>query len=130
MIGKFLTKLFGTKSDRDIKLIIPYVEQTNEQFAKLADISDDELRSRTGEVTKVIDDRLASIDQEITTLHNKIADNPDLDIHEKEEVFNAIDNLEEERNKNLEEVLLEVLPQAFAIVKETARRFKENGNWW
>ncbi len=127
MIGKFLTKLFGTKSDRDIKLIIPYVEQTNEQFAKLADISDDELRSRTGEVTKVIDDRLASIDQEITTLHNKIADNPDLDIHEKEEVFNAIDNLEEERNKNLEEVLLEVLPQAFAVVKETARRFKENG---
>ena len=127
MIGKFLTKLFGTKSGRDIKLIIPYIEQTNEEFAKLADISDDALRARTGEVTKVIDNRLESIDKEISTLHEKIADNPDLDINEKEEVFNTIDRLEEERNKDLEEVLLEVLPQAFAIVKETARRFKENG---
>ena len=127
MIGKALKKIFGTKSDRDIKLIMPYVEKTNEEYAKLQEISDDELRAKTDSVKEHIDDHLKDIDKQIKDLHQKIDDNPELDINEKEEVFNQIDKLEEDRNKELEDVLLEVLPQAFAIVKETARRFKENG---
>ena len=127
MIGKALKKIFGTKSDRDIKLIMPYVEKTNEEYAKLQEISDDELRAKTDSVKEHIDDHLKDIDKQIEDLHQKIDDNPELDINEKEEVFNQIDKLEEDRNKELEDVLLEVLPQAFAIVKETARRFKENG---
>ncbi|MCK5705582.1 MAG: preprotein translocase subunit SecA, partial [Cyclobacteriaceae bacterium] len=127
MISKALKKIFGTKSDRDIKLIMPYVEKTNEEYAKLQAISDDELRAKTDSVKEHIDDHLKDIDKQIKDLHQKIDDNPELDINEKEEVFNQIDKLEEDRNKELEDVLLEVLPQAFAIVKETARRFKENG---
>ena len=60
-------------------------------------------------------------------MHKRIEENPDLDINEKENIFGQIDKLEEERDKQLEVVLLEVLPKAFAIVKETARRFKEIG---
>ncbi|MFC2124397.1 preprotein translocase subunit SecA [Bacteroidota bacterium] len=126
LITKGIKKVFGTKSERDIKEILPYVDQTNEEYEKLAGLSNDELRGRTEEVKKHIDDKLADIDAEITALHKKIEDNPDLDIHEKEEVFNLVDKLEEDRNDKLEDVLLEVLARAFAIVKETARRFKEN----
>ncbi|HYG37734.1 MAG TPA: preprotein translocase subunit SecA [Cytophagales bacterium] len=123
----FFTKLFGTKSQRDLKELSPYVPKINEEFNKLKNISDDELRAKTQETKNIIDQKLESIDNEIQGLHKEIADQPDLDLDKKEELFNKIDKLEEDRNKRLEEVLLEVLPVAFAIVKETARRFKENG---
>ena len=127
MIGKALTKLFGTKSDRDIKTITPYVDLTNQEFDKLQNISDDELRAETESLRETIDSSLADIDQQIAELHQKVEDQPDMDIHEKEGVFNEIDKLEEDRNKKLEEVLLKVLPKSFAVVKETARRLKEVG---
>ena len=126
MIGKALTKIFGTKSDRDIKIVMPYVEKTNEEYAKLQGISDDDLRGRTQSIKEHIDKELEDIDKQIADLHQEVEENPEMDIHEKEEVFNKIDKLEEDRNKQLEDVLLEVLPQAFAVVKETARRFKDN----
>ncbi|MES2733320.1 MAG: preprotein translocase subunit SecA [Bacteroidota bacterium] len=123
---KIITKLFGTKSDRDIKALMPYVTKTNESYSKLASISDDELRARTQELRQVIDQRLKESNDTLAALKAKIADNPDMDINEKETIFNQIDKLEEEQNKELEVVLLDILPDAFAIVKETARRFKEN----
>ena len=113
LITKGITRIFGTKSERDIKGILPYVAQTNEEYAKLTDLSNDELRGKTEGVKKYIDDKLADIDAEIGALHKKIEDNPDLDIHEKEEVFNQIDKLEDERNDKLEDVLMEVLAKAF-----------------
>ena len=69
---------------------------------------------------------MKEIDDEIAALHTKVDDNPDMDLHTKEDLFNEIDALEEKRNEKLEEVLLEVLPETFAIVKDTARRFMEN----
>lgn len=123
----FFTKIFGTKSQRDLKELSPIVPKINEEFNKLKSLSDDQLRGRTGELKKYIDDKLQSIDNEIAGFHKQVEDNPDLDLQSKEDIFNKIDKLEEDRNKRLEEVLLELLPQAFAIVKETARRFKENG---
>lgn len=125
-IGKTIAKVFGTKSERDIKEITPYVSLINQEYAQLAAISDDELRARTLAVKGIIDDRLKDIDVRIAALHQRIVDEPDLDIMQKETVFNEIDELEKVRNKDLETVLMEVLPQAFAIVKETARRYKEN----
>lgn len=123
---KFIAKVFGTKSDKDIKAIMPIVGEINSEYAKLSTISDEELRGKTRSVRAQIDDYLKSIDDEIAALHQKIEDNPNLGINEKEDVFNEIDKLEEKRNKELEDVLMKVLPQAFAIVKETARRFKDN----
>ena len=126
LITKGISKIFGTKSERDIKLVLPYVDKINAEHEKLANISDDELRDKTQEVKSFIDEKLKNIDEQVAGLHQHIADNPDLDIDAKEDTFGQIDKLEEERNKQLEDVLIEVLPQAFAIMKETARRFKEN----
>ncbi len=128
MIGNVLTKLFGTKSSRDIKQILPYVGKINEEFERMRDWSDDQLRASTDEVRDVIDARLKDIDDQIAALHKRIEDDPEMDINDKEEIFNQIDKLEEDRNDKLEEVLMEVLPKAFAIVKETARRFLEHDN--
>lgn len=125
--GKTVAKLFGTKSDRDIKEVIPYVSKINEEYAKLNTLTDDQLRQKTFEIKGIIDDRLKSIDEKIAALHKRVADEPELNIVQKENIFSEIDELEKERNKELEVVLMEVLPTGFAIVKETARRWKENG---
>ena len=123
---KLIAKIFGTKSEKDIKKMLPLVDRVNEVYNSLASVSNDELRNRSAEVQKKIDEDLQSLDKELATLHQKIADNPDLDIHEKEEIFTQIDRLEEKRNEELENVLMDILPEAFAIIKDTARRFKEN----
>jgi len=127
-ILKGVAKLFGTKSDRDIKEVSPYVKLINNAYEQLSDISDDELRGKTDEIKAAIANDLKSIDDHLEALHKKVADNPDLDIHEKEAVFDEIDSTEEKRDEELEVVLLKVLPEAFAVVKETARRLKENGS--
>ena len=126
-ITKGIHKLLGSKSERDVKLLLPYVDKVNEEFKKLASINDDQLRNRTNEIKAKIDERLVEVDKQIDDLHQQIADQPDLDIEAKEQIFDKIDSLELERNRQLEEILLEVLPEAFAVVKETARRLKENG---
>ncbi|GAB3836643.1 preprotein translocase subunit SecA [Hymenobacter jeollabukensis] len=126
-IGKAVTKVFGTKSERDLKGIIPYVATINAEYAKLAGISDDELRGQSDELRAIIDERLRAVDGQIAELHGRINDQPNLDIQEKEQIFDQIDALEKQRNVQLEEVLMEIAPRSFAIVKETARRYKENG---
>src|SRR5688572_1924987 len=126
LIGKTVAKLFGTKSERDIKEVMPYVTQTNIEFAKLATISDDELRQRTVAVKERIAEHLRAIDEQIAALHKRVQTETELDITQKENIFSEIDELEKQRNKDLEVVLLEVLPQAFAIVKDTASRYKDN----
>ncbi|HMG93103.1 MAG TPA: preprotein translocase subunit SecA [Chryseolinea sp.] len=123
---KFIAKIFGTKSEKDIKRIMPLVEQTKAEGEKLKSISNDELRNETRKIQEHIDKELSGIDAQLAGLHKKIADNPELDINEKEAVFLEIDRIELDRNKELEKVLLGVLPKTFAIVRETARRFKEN----
>lgn len=127
MLNKVLAKLFGSKSDKDIKEVMPIVEQIKAEYEKLQGISDDELRGKTFEVKAVIDGELEGIDQQLKELHDSVEQNPKMDINEKERVFAQIDKLEEDRNVALEEVLKKVLPQAFAIMRETARRFKDNG---
>ena len=125
---KGVAKLFGTKSDRDIKEVTPYVNQINEVYAGLSNISDDELRGKTEEIKSIIAADLKSIDDQLESLHSQVSDDSDQDIHEKEAIFDQIDKLEKDRDEELEKVLMKVLPDAFAVVKETARRFKENGS--
>ena len=127
VITKGLAKVFGSKSDKDIKNIMPYVAQIHDEFGKLQGISDDELRNKTHEIKTIIEEELKSIDDQIATLQKEVDEDPKMDLEEKENRFNRIDQLEEDRNKELERVLMTVLPLGFAVVKETARRFKENG---
>ncbi len=126
LFTKGIKKIFGSKSEKDIKLAMPLVNETNRIYATLESISNDELRAKTEGVRAIINEHLKSIDDQISELHKKVEDEPDMDIHEKEETFNNIDKLEEVRNEELENVLVQVLPETFAIVKETAHRFMEN----
>ncbi len=123
---KLIAKIFGTKSEKDIKRMTPLVEATKKEGEKLPKLSNDELRQQTAEVQNHINTKLKPIDDQIAALHKQIADQPELDVHQKEAIFSQIDKIELERNKELEKVLIEVLPKAFAIIRDTARRFKEN----
>ncbi|MES2519900.1 MAG: preprotein translocase subunit SecA [Bacteroidota bacterium] len=125
-ITKAVTKLFGTKSDRDIKELMPYVEFTNAEYSKLRNLSDEQLRQQTADLKEIILKNLAKIDADISDLKMEVEANPEMSVDAKETIFNQIDALGLDRNKQLEVVLLEILPRAFAVVKETARRFTEN----
>ncbi len=120
-----IAKLFGTKSQRDLKDLVPYVEKVNTEFAQLKDLSNDALRQISAELKAHIATELADIDNQLSEL-SELASDPDGDVNEKERLFNKIDKLEADRNVELERVLLDILPRAFAVVKETARRFTEN----
>jgi preprotein translocase subunit SecA len=127
IITKSIAKIFGTKADKDLKELSPIVNLANTEFAKLANISDDELRGKTAEFKTIIAEKLKEIDDQIAEIKTKVEEDLELSVDQKEALFNQIDKLELDRNKGLEVVLKEILPQAFAVVKETARRFTENG---
>ncbi|MFM7629645.1 MAG: preprotein translocase subunit SecA [Algoriphagus sp.] len=126
-IAKGLAKIFGTKSDRDIKELLPKVAEINQIFSGLAGLSDDQLRGKTQEIRAQIAARLKDIDDTIVGIKAQIDALPAEAVQQKDTLFNQIDALEKERDKELEKVLEDVMPTAFAIVKETARRFKEVG---
>ncbi|HEX8059762.1 MAG TPA: preprotein translocase subunit SecA, partial [Cyclobacteriaceae bacterium] len=123
---KLLAKIFGSKSEKDVKLVMPIVEETKREGEKLKSISHDELRKKTFEIQDEINAFLKPIDDQLAALHKEIADKPQLELSEKEAIFQKVDGLELERNKELEKVLNKVLPRTFAIVRETAQRFKDN----
>ncbi len=125
-ISKGVAKIFGTKTEKDLKELTPYVSLINAEFEKLAHISDDDLRGKTTELKNIIKDQLKSIDDQISALNKRVEEEKDLDVNEKESIFSEIDKLEEQRDEELEKVLIDILPQGFAVVKETARRFAEN----
>ncbi|MDI9870977.1 preprotein translocase subunit SecA [Flectobacillus roseus] len=125
-LTKAVTKFFGTKSERDIKELMPIVENVKVEFAKLSNLTDNQLRQKTVDLKALIQERLAKYDAEISDFKLEIEGNPEMSVDVKENIFNQIDKLEVDRNKSLEVVLMEILPQAFAIVKETARRYTEN----
>lgn len=123
-LTKGITKIFGTKSEKDVKALSPYINATNQEYVKLAGLSNDEFRQKTVDLKNYINEKLSGIDSQIADLKTQTAS--DISVDQKEELFKQIDVLEKKRNEELEVVLLEILPQAFAVVKETARRFKEN----
>jgi preprotein translocase subunit SecA len=125
-LTKGISKLFGTKSEKDVKGLSPYIATTNAEFSKLSSLSNDEFRAQTTALKTFIKEKLAYIDDEVIALKNSTDIDPDMGIDQKEGIFKKIDELETQRNIVLEDVLLEILPKAFAIIKETARRFKNN----
>jgi preprotein translocase subunit SecA len=126
MIG-FISKLFGgNKSEKDIKSIMPRVEQVNQFVAAFASISNDDLRAKTSEFKQRIKDHLREMDTSIADLGKRAEELPFSDISGKDTIYIEIDELKKKRDDLIEEVLESILPEAFAVVKETARRFKEN----
>ncbi len=121
----FFSKLFGNKSERDVTSLQHYVEEIHEVSSHLEGLSHDELRMKTLELQDKIKQFLAPIDEEIEALKLK-TETEDIDVDVKSELYIALDQLGKDRDKELEKVLLEILPEAFAVVKETAKRFKEN----
>jgi preprotein translocase subunit SecA len=126
MIG-LLSKIFGgKKSEKDVKRISPLVDQVNAFFDEYQSITNDELRGKTEEFKARIQSHLADIDQQIANKKEEANVEGQEDIQSREEVYNDVDKLIKKRDELIEQVLLEILPEAFAVVKETARRFKEN----
>jgi len=123
--NQILSKLFGTKSERDIKEIMPYVEKIKEEYEKLRNLSHDELRQLSHELKTKIRDHYRAEQEEIDRLKARI-DDPDIEIEEKERLFEETERLEKLIDKKVNEILDESLPLAFAIVKETAYRFANN----
>ena len=121
---KFLSKLFGSKSERDVKGVQPLVNKIKEEYEKLSALTHDELRGKTLDFKQRISNYLQDIDNEINSLKQEAEATEDMEL--KTSTYDKIDKLTKDRDKKLEEVLLEILPEAFAVVKETARRFTEN----
>ena len=121
--NKFLKSLFGDKSTRDMKLIQPYVDKVKAVYPEIQALNNDELRAKTKEIQQFVQDAAKSEREEIERLKSTIEDTP---IDEREPIFNQIDKLDKEALDKYEEALNEVMPVAFSIVKETARRFAEN----
>ncbi|TAF64092.1 MAG: preprotein translocase subunit SecA [Cytophagales bacterium] len=126
IVTQILEAFIGSKNKRDLKQLYPYIEKINTEWQKLAneEVSDNQLRQETQKLQQYIADSLINIDDQINKLKEEVQKTEDVYAHET--FFDQIDQLEKERNKKLEEILLEILPKTFAIVKETARRWKEN----
>ncbi len=125
VINKVLGLFLGNKYERDMKEINPYVEKIHIEFEKLKDLSNDQLRDKTLEIKKRILDYIKEDEEEIRSLKEKAE--TEEDVYKKEELYNEIDKIEKKHQmKSLKMILDECVPEAFAIVKETARRFKEN----
>ncbi len=122
----FLSKLLGgSKSEKDVKQIRPIVEEINKHFLSYRSLDNDALRGKTLEFRQRIREHLTEIDQEIAALNSKAEALDPADIVGKDDIYQEVDRLRKKRNEQLEESLKAILPEAFAVVKEAARRFSE-----
>lgn len=121
--NKILKAIFGDKSSRDLKLIQPLVDKIKAAYPEIQALSNDELRAKTKEIKQFVQDAAKEQREKIAELRATIEGTP---IEERENIFNQIDKLEKEALDNYEAALDEVMPVAFSIVKDTARRFAEN----
>lgn len=121
---EILKKLFGTKHDKDVKLLRPIVDEINQEFAKLSGLSDSELRAKTDEFKAYINEQIAPLTEETATLRQKLS-TEELTHEEHEEIHTRLGQIGKEEHTAITEALNELLPQAFAVVKEVCRRLTE-----
>ena len=119
----FLTKLFGNKSQRDLKEITPYVNKIKAVYPSIQKLSNDELRTKIDEIKQRIQDYVANERAKVNELRSGIEGK---ELEEREAIWAEVDKIEKTITDKMEIVLEEVLPEVFAIVKDTARRFSEN----
>ena len=122
-ILEIITKLFGNKAQKDMRAIQPVVDKIKAEYEKIDQLSNDELRARSAALMAKVAERVADKKARITELKSNIEE---LEIDKREKVYNEVDKLEKEIKEGYKAVLDEILPEAYAIVKSTARRFAEN----
>ena len=121
--NEIMTKLFGNKSQRDLKEITPYVDKIKAVYPSIKALSNDELRAKTDEIKQRIQDYVAAERAQVEELRKGIDDK---ELEERESIWAEVDKIEKAITDKMEEVLEESLPEVFSIMKETARRFTEN----
>lgn len=121
--SNILSSIFGNKSQRDLKEVTPYINKVKEVYPEIEKLSNDDLRARTEVLKQSIANNVATQQQEIDQLKATVEQQ---ELEKREEIWKRVDELEKEILDKNEEVLDKILPEAFAIMKDTARRFKEN----
>jgi preprotein translocase subunit SecA len=126
MLTTFIKNIFGTKAIRDLKAINPLLNSILESYETIKQLSNDELRARTDGFKNLISERVAEENARIKAIKTQIDEDPELEIDQKEKLYDEIDQLEKVVYEKTQKTLDEILPEAFSVIKETARRFKEN----
>ena len=126
MISDLIKKIFGDKNAKDEKLYQPFIVDTNNALQIIQNLSDTELRGMTNSFQERIKNEKQHLEDDLKSLETKAADSA-TSIDDKEELFEQIDKLSKAIDEQIELTLLEILPQAFAVVKETANRWVTNG---
>ena len=124
-MANLLKKLFGSKADRDIKQINPTLKLILAAYDRVDKLSDDDLRAESAALREKVRAYTAAEEEQVAQIREQLTD-PEMDVSRKEKLATELDELLKTIDKKIEEVLNEVLPEAFAIMKSTARRFKEN----
>ncbi|MDF1574368.1 MAG: preprotein translocase subunit SecA [Bacteroidales bacterium] len=124
-VGKILGKFLGNKADRDMREVMPVVDKIKAAYEPMPRLSNDQLRERSAMLKKRVADFVAEEKSQMEALKAR-AEDPEVDVSEKEAIYKQIDKLEEEIDEKYEVILDEILPEAFAVIKDTARRFKEH----
>ncbi|MCR4659267.1 MAG: preprotein translocase subunit SecA [Bacteroidales bacterium] len=125
-MANILTKIFGNKSQRDLKEVQPYLDATLKVYPVIKELSNDALRAKTIEFKERISKTIEAEETELKALRDRIEQEYDMPVEEKESLYKRIDDLEKVSYDKTQKVLADILPEAFAVVKETARRFAEN----
>ena len=125
-MANFLTKLFGNKSQRDLKAVKPFLDACLAAYPAVASLDNDGLRAKTIEFKERIAKAVASEEEELQRLRARIEAEYDMPVEEKENLYKRIDELEKQAYEKTQTVLDEILPEAFAVVKETAKRFAQH----
>ena len=125
-MANFLTKLFGNKSQRDLKVIKPFLDATLAAYPAIEALSNDALRAKTIEFKDRIAKAVEAEESELAQLRARIEEEYDMPVDEKEGLYKRIDELEKQGYDKTQKVLDDILPEAFAVVKETAKRFAQN----
>src|ERR1035437_9397785 len=122
----FLSKLFGTKAEKDLKELNPILNTTLTVYPEIAKLSNDELRAKTIEFKAAIKERIKTEEDEIASIRERIDSDYEMDVEEKETLYQTIEKLEKDCYSKTQVILNEILPEAFSVMTETAKRFKEN----
>ena len=125
ILASLIKTVFGSKADKDRKQIEPYVEKITADNPPLEAHTNDELRARSQNLKKQIADYIAADEARIVELKGKL-ELPETSLEEKEKISKEVDELTRRIDDKIEDKLDEILPEAFAVMKDTARRFAQN----